>query len=226
MLQFEPEGNYAMTDSKRSDPNGWILNPGYQVEFDLIPARVRVEFGGATIAESNDAMVMYELGHAPMYYMPRGDMDMAYLQPTDHDTYCPYKGHASYWTVSAGEAIAENAVWSYLKPHSELARLDGFLGFYWGKMDAWYEDEIKVSGPREIPGRIDTTTQLKRLFPELAAEWHTTRNTGIKPYEFPPYSSALVWWQDGKGREWQERIRDRVVAATTLKADGDAHPYD
>jgi uncharacterized protein (DUF427 family) len=215
-----------MTEPRSSDPNGWILNPGYQVEFDLIPARVRVEFGGTKIAESTGAMVMYELGHAPMYYLPRSDVDMTCLQPTDHDTYCPYKGHASYWTLSAGEAVSENAVWSYLHPHSELAQLGGFLGFYWGKMDAWYEDGAVVSGPREIPGRIDTTTQLKRLYPELAAEWHPNRNKGIKPYEFPPYSNVIVWWQDSKGREWQERIRDRVLAVTTLKADGDAHPYD
>lgn len=215
-----------MTNKKASDPNGWVLNPNYEIEFDALPARVRVEFGGATLAESSGAMVMYELGHAPMYYLPRDDVEMALLQPTDHDTYCPYKGHASYWSVSVADASAENAIWSYLNPHSELSELKGFLGFYWGKMGAWLEDGVVVSGPREIPGRIDTTTQLKRLFPDLAAEWHPTRNTGIKPYEFPPHSNAVVWWQDSAGREWQARIRDRVLGATTLKADGDAHPYD
>ena len=215
-----------MTDTKPTDPNGWLLNPGYEIEFDLIPARVRVEFGGTEIAESDGAMVMYELGHVPIYYLPRAGLDMACFQATDRETYCPYKGHANYWTVSVGGAVAENAIWSYLKPHAELSQLKGFFGFYWGKMDAWYEDDIKVSGPREIPGRIDTTNQLKRLFPELAAEWHPSRNAGIKPYEFPPFSSAVVWWQDANGRQWQQRIRDRVLAATTMKADGDAHPYD
>jgi hypothetical protein len=34
-----------------------------------------------------------------------------------------------------------------------------------------------------------------------------------------------VWRQDSDGREWQARIRDRVIAACTLRADGDAHPY-
>jgi uncharacterized protein (DUF427 family) len=178
-------------DTKPSDPNGWLLNPGYEIEFDPIPARVRVEFGGAVIAESSGAMVMYELGHAPMYYLPRADLEMACLQPTDRDTYCPYKGHASYWTVNAGDAVAENAVWSYLKPHAELSQLKGYFGFYWGKMAAWYEDGVEVPGPREIPGRIDTTTQFKRLFPELAAEWHPTRNAGIKPYECR--RSAMPW---------------------------------
>ncbi len=137
----------------------------------------------------------------------------------------PYKGHASYWSLKVGEASAENAVWSYLTPFPELAALEGHFGFYWGKMEAWYEDDIRVEGPREIPGRIDTTTQLKRLFPQLAAEWHPTRNPGAKPYEFPAYSSAVVWWQDGEGREWQESIRERVLKVTSLRTDGDAHPY-
>ena len=214
-----------MREPSRSEPIGWTLNPDYQVEFDPIPARLRVTFGGQTIGDSRAARVMYELGHAPIYYLPRGDVDNARLEPTDRDTYCPYKGHASYRTVRVGDAVAENAVWAYLNPYPELALLEGYFGFYWGRMDAWYEDEVEVPGPRELPGRIDTTTQLKCMFPGLAAEWHPTRNPGIKPYEFPSYSSAVVWWRDGSGREWQERIRDRVLAATTLRADGDAHPY-
>ena len=208
-----------------ADPNGWTLNPGYEIEFDTIPARVRVEFGGISVANSVEARVMYELGHAPIYYLPRGDVDMSCLEATDRDTYCPYKGHASYWTVRAGGVAAENAIWTYPTPHAELEILDGYLGFYWGKMDAWYEDDNEVTGPREIPGRVGTTNQLKRLFPELADQWHPTRNVGIKPYEFPAYSSALVWWQDETGREWQERIRERVLGVTTMRADGDAHPY-
>lgn len=214
-----------MTDANPNDPNGWALNPDYDIGLDPLPARVRVAFGGATIAESSGAMIMYELGHAPMYYLPRGDVDTRFLEATDRDTYCPYKGHASYWTVRVGDAVAENAIWTYATPHSELAKLEGLFGFYWGKMDAWYEDGIEVTGPREIPGRIDTTTQLEKLFPELAAEWHPTKNIGIKPYEFAPYSATVVWWQDSDGREWQARIRDRVIAACALRTDGDAHPY-
>ena len=214
-----------MSATRKTDTNGWIGNPDYEIEFDVIPASVRVEFGGASIAQSDNARVMYELGHAPMYYLPCSDLDMSYLESTEHDTYCPYKGHASYWTVRVGDTAAENAIWTYRTPHSEMSALAGYAGFYWGKMSAWYEDDVIVSGPREIPGRVDTTNQLKILFPALAAEWHPTRNVGIKPYEFPAYSNAVVWWRDGNGREWQERIRERVLAVTTLRTDGDAHPY-
>ena len=130
-----------MNQTSRSEPIGWTLNPDYQVEFDPIPARVRVTLGGQTIGDSRGARVMYELGHAPIYYLPRDDVDMSRLEPTDRDTYCPYKGHASYWTVRVGDAVAENAIWTYLDPYPELAHLEGYLGYYWGRMEAWYEDE-------------------------------------------------------------------------------------
>ncbi len=214
-----------MTSTPDPAPVGWRLNPDYQIAFDPIPARVRVVFGGETIGDSRAARAMYELGHAPVYYLQRADVAMAHLEPTARESYCPYKGHACYWSVRVGERVAENAVWAYPNPLPEMAALAGVMGFCWGRMEAWYEDEARVPGPREIPGRIDTESQLKRLFPALAAEWHPTRNPGIKPYEFPAYSDTVVWWQDASGREWQERIRDRVLAATTLRANGDAHPY-
>ncbi len=208
-----------------ADPIGWHRNPRYSIDFDPLPVRVRAVLAGETVADTSAARVMYELGHAPVYYLPRGDVNMALLEPTDRDTYCPYKGHASYWTVRVGTRIADNAIWSYETPHRELAHVSGYMGFYWGRMDAWLEDGVEVPGPREIPGRIDASNQFKALFPQLALEWHPTRNTGIKPYEFASYSNELVWWRDASGDEWQARIKDRVLEATALRADGDATPY-
>ncbi|MDP6135221.1 MAG: DUF427 domain-containing protein [Arenicellales bacterium] len=208
------------------DTNGWHRNPAYVIDFDTLPTLVRVEFGGETVAESSQARVMYELGHAPVYYFPRPDVKMTILEPTDHHTYCPYKGHASYWTLRTQIGRAENAVWSYEKPHEEMAGIADYMGFYWGRMDAWFEGGVMVPGPRDIPGRIGTGSQLKELFPQLAMQWHPTRNTGVKPYEFAANSNELVWWKDDSGCEWQARIRDRVLEVTTLRTDGDATPYD
>ena len=52
----------------------------------------------------------------------------------------------------------------YENPHQEVARIGDHMGFYWGVMDKWFEDRILVDGLREVPGRIDTTNQLKALF--------------------------------------------------------------
>ena len=73
-----------MNDAPSSDVNGWILNSEYVIDFDVLPALVRVEFGGETVAESSQARVMYELGHAPVYYFPRLDVHGAVLEANDH----------------------------------------------------------------------------------------------------------------------------------------------
>ena len=71
-----------MADAKR-DVNGWVRNPGYEIGFDVIPATVRVMFGGVDVGKSSAARGMYELGHAPVYYLPQQDVDMRFLDSTD-----------------------------------------------------------------------------------------------------------------------------------------------
>ena len=204
---------------------GWAGNPKYIIDFDLVPARVAVKFNGLVVAESDRTRVLYELGHAPAYYLPLTDLWDELFIPSDHKTFCPYKGLASYFHLKVGDKSNENVVWHYENPYPQIAGLKGYAGFYWGRMDQWLEDGEPVTGPREIPGRINTTNQLSALFPDISREWHPTRNPGLLPYEFSPDSNEEVWWQDESGQEWRERIKDRVLAATTLRADGDATPW-
>ncbi len=204
---------------------GWAGNPDYVIDFDPVPARVAVGFNGETVAESDRARVMFELGHAPVYYLPRDDLAADRFTRTDHHSFCPYKGVASYWSLTVGDRTADNVAWCYEDPYPQLPELADYAGFYWGRMASWTEDGAPVAGPREIPGRIDTTNQLKALYPALARDWHPSRNPGTAPYEFAADSNAQVWWRDADGREWQERIKDRVLSLTTLRGDGDATPY-
>ena len=55
---------------------------------------------------------------------------MELLRATDHQTFCPFKGEAAYWTVSAGGQALENVVWSYPEPFDEVAGLKDYLSFY------------------------------------------------------------------------------------------------
>ena len=96
--------------------SGYHSNPDYRIDFVPGPGRVRVTFNGVTVADSGRAMEMLEGAYAPVYYLPREDVRMDLLRRTDHRSHCPYKGDASYWTLSVGEREAENAVWSYEDP--------------------------------------------------------------------------------------------------------------
>ena len=81
----------------------------YEIRFERAPGRVRVEFNGERIADSTRALVVHETRHAPAYYFPPEDVRMERLAKTAHATHCPFKGNASYWTLSAGGRAAENA---------------------------------------------------------------------------------------------------------------------
>ena len=61
---------------------------------------------------------------------------MALLEKTAHGTHCPYKGDASYYTIKAGDRVAENAVWSYETPYPAMHEIAGHLAFYPDRVDA------------------------------------------------------------------------------------------
>ena len=66
--------------------------------------------------------VLREADYPPMQYIPREDADMM-LHSSDHTTYCPYKGEASYFSIpSLGEA-GKNAVWTYEAPYDAVAAI-------------------------------------------------------------------------------------------------------
>lgn len=201
-----------MPARKKSDlpPSSWPKNPGYEIDLEPCMARLRVELGGEAVAESEYAQVMYELGHAPVYYFPREDARMNLLAPSDHHTHCPYKGDAGYFSVSAGGRTVENAVWYYDDPYDEMAHLEGLLGFYFQKFDAWYENGKRFDAPREMDGRVNERNNFAAMHPRLAADWHPEKNIRIKPYEFSDRSGAVVWWKSVDNDKWQESIRSRV----------------
>lgn len=123
---------------------GFSVRPDYQVSVARSQKRVRATFNGVDIADSANAIVLQETRHAPTYYFPRDDVRMDLLQASNHLTHCPFKGNASYWSLEVGDKKAENLVWSYEEPFPEVEKIAGYLGFYWEKMDAWYEDDVQV----------------------------------------------------------------------------------
>jgi uncharacterized protein (DUF427 family) len=97
--------------------------------------RVRVTFAGKTIADTTHALTLREAGYPPVQYIPRTDVVMSLLTPTAHASHCPYKGDASYFSISADGRTAENAVWSYERPFPAMAEIAGYLAFYPNRVD-------------------------------------------------------------------------------------------
>jgi uncharacterized protein (DUF427 family) len=104
--------------------------------------RVRVVFGGITIADTTRALRILETSHPPTYYIPRDDVAMRYLERTPRSTGCEFKGRADYFTVHVGEHRADHAAWSYPDPSPRYAALKDCLAFYPSRMEAcWVGDE-------------------------------------------------------------------------------------
>ncbi|MFM0101120.1 DUF427 domain-containing protein [Paraburkholderia nemoris] len=118
-------------------------------QFDLYiepsPRRVRVEFGGEVIAQTQNALLVHERGHLPVYYFPADSVRTELLRTADQKTQCARKGEASYWHIDAGGRHAANAVWRYASPSTEAGEaLKDYYAFEWKAVDAWFEEEEEL----------------------------------------------------------------------------------
>ncbi len=111
---------------------------------ELSELRVRVEFGGQVIAESSAAYRVLETSHPPTWYIPPADVRMEFLRVSVRQTYCEFKGSATYWDLEAGGRVSRDAAWSYPSPSEPYAMLRGYLAFYPGRVDACFVDGERV----------------------------------------------------------------------------------
>ena len=108
-----------------------VLIPGPDHPITITPntRRVVVTVDGRTIADTRAALTLKEASYPAVQYIPRADADLGTLDRSDHHTYCPYKGEASYFSIP-GRDRGENAVWTYEQPYDAVEAIKGHLAFY------------------------------------------------------------------------------------------------
>ena len=114
-----------MTDKQRLIPD-----ESHPITVTPTEGRVLVTRGGTTIADSTNALTLQESTYPAVQYVPLADVDPAVLERTDHSTYCPFKGDASYYTLVVDGERADNAVWGYEAPYDAVADIAGHVAFY------------------------------------------------------------------------------------------------
>jgi uncharacterized protein (DUF427 family) len=104
---------------------------------DVLPSsrRIEVRVDGTTVAESDHARLLFETGLPVRYYLPKTDVRMDLLTPTDTQTHCPYKGTAQYWSVNIDGATHDDIVWGYQSPLPESNGIGSLVSFYNEKVD-------------------------------------------------------------------------------------------
>lgn len=94
---------------------------------DVDTAEVTASLGSTVIARSSRTIFL-EGNH----YFPVSDVDMHYLSRTRKKTLCPWKGVASYYTVSTDAEGSKNAAWTYLHPSPLARKIKGHVAFAGG----------------------------------------------------------------------------------------------
>ncbi len=101
---------------------------------------IRIVLGGKTIAATDRALRVLETSHPPGIYIPPDSFTLRSLHPNSNVTVCEWKGTASYWDLTSGEATAVAAGWSYEDPRPGFEAITGFISVYPSRVDACFLD--------------------------------------------------------------------------------------
>jgi uncharacterized protein (DUF427 family) len=113
-----------------------IPGPDHPITVTANPGRVVVKLAGKVIADSKRALILQESNYPPAQYLPREDVDFSLLERTDLQTYCPYKGDASYYSIPHGGEGSVNSVWTYETPYDAVAEIKDYVAFYPSRVDS------------------------------------------------------------------------------------------
>jgi uncharacterized protein (DUF427 family) len=112
----------------------------HPITIDPTGARVVVRVNGEVVADTHDALQLQESTYPAVQYIPLKDVVQDRLARTDTSTYCPYKGDASYFSVTtAAGTTVEDVIWTYDEPHPAVAAIAGHVAFYPDKADVSVE---------------------------------------------------------------------------------------
>jgi uncharacterized protein (DUF427 family) len=119
-------------------------DPYHRVDVLRSSRRIRVEIDGTMVAESARPTLLFETGLPTRYYIPKQDVRMDLLVPSDTRTGCPYKGVASYWSVRVGGELVKDIVWSYPAPIPECPKIENLLSFFNERVDIFIDGQQEV----------------------------------------------------------------------------------
>jgi uncharacterized protein (DUF427 family) len=124
---------------------GHAADPYHRIDIRRSSRHLVVRKDNQLVADTHAPLVLYESGFAPRWYVPRADVVAEALHPVKEQTFCPYKGLASYYSIGD----ARHAAWSYRAPFAEMARIADLVSFEPDQV------EITIDGQKlePVPGQ-------------------------------------------------------------------------
>jgi uncharacterized protein (DUF427 family) len=115
---------------------GHAADPYHRIDIRRTSRHVVVRAGDRVVADTSNPLVLYESGFAPRWYVPRADVVAEALTAVELQTFCPYKGIASYYDIDG----IRQAAWSYRAPFDEMAAIGDLVSFEPDKVEVTLDD--------------------------------------------------------------------------------------
>ena len=109
---------------------GFADHPDHTVKISPFQGTVAISINGTEVARTDKALLLAEASYPAVFYLPVDIMPEGLLIESDHRTWCPFKGHASYFHLSFDGEIRENAVWCYRDPFDEALAIKDRIAFF------------------------------------------------------------------------------------------------
>jgi uncharacterized protein (DUF427 family) len=109
---------------------GHPRDPYHRIDVFPTSRRVRISLDGVELADSERALVLYETGLPPRFYLPVDDVRTDLLEPSETHTRCAYKGVASYWHFLANGELHDDLAWTYPELDHDGREVEGLIAFF------------------------------------------------------------------------------------------------
>ena len=118
-----------------------VLEPTAEHPITIEPTgqHVSVRVNGEVIADTRDALTLQESTYPAVLYIPFRDVAADKLARSGTETYCPFKGEASYYHVDTSTGTVDDVIWTYEQPYPAVAAIAGHVAFYPDKADITVE---------------------------------------------------------------------------------------
>ncbi|MGF3056560.1 DUF427 domain-containing protein [Microbacterium sp. YY-01] len=150
---------------REQDPSRFAL------ELEPSGRMVTVVVDGITVAKSINVHLLHESKHMPVYYFPQEDVRMDLLTPSGRTKTFDSRGPVHYLNLDTGKRTITDAAWIHDAPPSAASGLQGLVGFYWAKMDHWFEEDDEVyKHPRDPYHRVDVLNSSRHVEVQVLGE--------------------------------------------------------
>lgn len=117
--------------------------------------------GNATVVDSRNARLVWEIPYYPSWYFPPDDVH-AELVENGETLRSPSRGDGTWYDLVIDGETIPNAAWRHLD--SPVEELRGLVRFEWDAMQSWFEEDVEVFvHPRDPGTRIDVLPSSRRI---------------------------------------------------------------